>query len=62
MDISQLRGAKMLVTLNRNNFEVKSVEPTENDKEELILRGLAKMLAKSFLNDREKMGKQVSSV
>ena len=53
---------KMLVTLDKNNFEIKSVEPTENDKEELILRGLAKMLAKSFLNDREKMEKQVSSV
>lgn len=52
----------MLITLDKNNFEVKSVEPTENDKEELILRGLAKMLAKSFLNDREKMEKQVSSV
>lgn len=53
-----MKGAKMLITLNKNNFEVKSVEPTENDKEELILRGLAKMLAKSFLNDREKMQKE----
>lgn len=53
---------KMLVTLDKNNFEIKSVEPTENDKEELTLRGLAKMLAKSFLNDKEKMEKQVSSV
>ena len=52
----------MLVTLDKNNFEIKSVEPTENEKEELILRGLAKMLAKNFLNDREKMEKQVSSV
>ena len=48
----------MLVTLDKSNFEVKSIEPTENDKEELILRGLAKMLANSFLIDREKMQKE----
>lgn len=45
----------MIVTLDKNNFEVKSVEQTESDKEELMLRGLAKMLAKSFLSDRERM-------
>lgn len=48
----------MLVTLDKNNFDVKSIEPTDNDKEELILRSLAKMLAKSFLIDREKMQKE----
>lgn len=47
----------MIITLDKN-FDVKNVEPTENDKEELILRGLAKMLAKSFLNDREKNEKE----
>ena len=45
----------MIVTLDKNSFDVKNVEPTESDKEELMLRGLAKMLAKSFLNDRERM-------
>lgn len=48
----------MIVTLDKNNFEVKSVEQTESDKEELMLRGLAKMLAKSFLIDREKIQKE----
>lgn len=48
----------MIVTLDKNSFDVKNIEPTENDKEELILRSLAKILAKSFLNDREKMQKE----
>lgn len=48
----------MIVTLDKNSFDVKNIEPTESDKEELMLRGLAKILAKSFLIDREKMQKE----
>ena len=44
----------MVVTLNKKNFKIKSVEKDDAVSKEVFLTALAKILAKDFMRQREK--------
>lgn len=51
--IARRRYGCVVVTLNKKNFKIKSVEKDDAVSNEVFLTALAKILAKDFMRQRE---------